>query len=208
MNRYYDPAWMQFLSVDPDVAQTGEPYAFVGDDPLNLIDPLGLHGWTWHDNAWHWYIGNLYASDNAGYYRMLAYNRDRSGHYDWGHAVVNVADQVRHQVAAHPVATFGLVLGTVSLAIPGAEELGVEQDESSLAAFRSGSELKPTSILQNLKTGTGYGAVVADAEECEKGSAQSCVATAFGLNSVLIPGDVPDEPAGWSISTYKYLREP
>jgi hypothetical protein len=30
------------LSVDPDVAETGEPYAFTGDDPLNATDPLGL----------------------------------------------------------------------------------------------------------------------------------------------------------------------
>jgi uncharacterized protein RhaS with RHS repeats len=42
VNRYYDPATAQFLSVDPDVATTGEPYAFVGNDPLNATDPLGL----------------------------------------------------------------------------------------------------------------------------------------------------------------------
>lgn len=44
VNRYYDPATDQFLSVDPQVAQTGQPYAFVGDDPLNATDPLGLSG--------------------------------------------------------------------------------------------------------------------------------------------------------------------
>jgi hypothetical protein len=27
--------------VDPDVAETGQPYAFVGDDPVNASDPLG-----------------------------------------------------------------------------------------------------------------------------------------------------------------------
>jgi hypothetical protein len=42
VDRYYDPATDQFLSVDPDVAQTGQPYAFTGDDPLNASDPLGL----------------------------------------------------------------------------------------------------------------------------------------------------------------------
>jgi hypothetical protein len=42
VNRYYDPPTDQFLSVDPDVAETGQPYAFTGDDPLNLVDPLGL----------------------------------------------------------------------------------------------------------------------------------------------------------------------
>jgi hypothetical protein len=42
VNRYYDPTTDQFLSVDPDVAETGQPYAFTGDDPLNASDPLGL----------------------------------------------------------------------------------------------------------------------------------------------------------------------
>ena len=42
INRYYTPKTDQFISVDPDLAQTGEPYAFTGDDPLNLTDPLGL----------------------------------------------------------------------------------------------------------------------------------------------------------------------
>jgi hypothetical protein len=41
---YYDPGTDQFLSVDPDVADTGQPYAYTGDDPLNATDPLGLSG--------------------------------------------------------------------------------------------------------------------------------------------------------------------
>jgi len=42
VGRYYDPATGQFLTVDPNVAQTGQPYAYTGDDPLNATDPLGL----------------------------------------------------------------------------------------------------------------------------------------------------------------------
>jgi hypothetical protein len=42
VDRYYDPSTDQFLSVDPDLAETGQPYAFTGDDPLNATDPLGL----------------------------------------------------------------------------------------------------------------------------------------------------------------------
>ena len=41
-NRYYDPTTDQFISVDPAVATTGRPYAFVNDSPLNSTDPLGL----------------------------------------------------------------------------------------------------------------------------------------------------------------------
>jgi RHS repeat-associated protein len=42
IGRYYDPTTGQFLSIDPDVAETGQPYAYTGDDPVNGVDPLGL----------------------------------------------------------------------------------------------------------------------------------------------------------------------
>ena len=42
VDRYYDPATGQFLSVDPLGGLTGQPYAFTGDDPLNKTDPKGL----------------------------------------------------------------------------------------------------------------------------------------------------------------------
>ena len=41
INRYYDPTTDQFLSIDPDVAATDQPYVFTNDDPLNAEDPLG-----------------------------------------------------------------------------------------------------------------------------------------------------------------------
>jgi hypothetical protein len=41
INRYYDPSTDQFLSIDPDVTTTDQPYAFTNDDPLNAEDPLG-----------------------------------------------------------------------------------------------------------------------------------------------------------------------
>jgi RHS repeat-associated protein len=40
--RTYDPATAQFLSVDPAVALTREPYAYGGDNPVNRRDPDGL----------------------------------------------------------------------------------------------------------------------------------------------------------------------
>ncbi len=42
INRYYDPTTDEFLSIDPEVAATDQPYAFVNDDPLNAEDPFGL----------------------------------------------------------------------------------------------------------------------------------------------------------------------
>ncbi|MEO9180359.1 MAG: RHS repeat-associated core domain-containing protein, partial [Acidimicrobiales bacterium] len=42
INRYYDPTTDQFLSIDPDVMATDQPYVFTNDDPLNGTDPTGL----------------------------------------------------------------------------------------------------------------------------------------------------------------------
>ena len=42
VNRYYDPATAQFVSVDPLVDVSGQVYTYVGDNPLNGVDPLGL----------------------------------------------------------------------------------------------------------------------------------------------------------------------
>ncbi len=42
VNRYYDPSTGQFLSVDPLVGITDQPYQYAGGDPINGSDPLGL----------------------------------------------------------------------------------------------------------------------------------------------------------------------
>jgi RHS repeat-associated protein len=42
INRYYDPATGQFLSLDPDVSQTLEPYGYTTGNPVSDTDPLGL----------------------------------------------------------------------------------------------------------------------------------------------------------------------
>jgi RHS repeat-associated protein len=40
--RYYDPNTQQFLTVDPLAGQTGQPYGYARESPVNLVDPSGL----------------------------------------------------------------------------------------------------------------------------------------------------------------------
>ena len=42
VGRYYDPTTGQFITVDPLVDETGAPYSYTGDDPVDATDPLGL----------------------------------------------------------------------------------------------------------------------------------------------------------------------
>lgn len=42
--RYYAPATAQFISIDPAVSLTLQPYAYASDSPLDNVDPMGL--WT------------------------------------------------------------------------------------------------------------------------------------------------------------------
>jgi len=55
VGRYYDPGTGQFLSVDPLVDETGQPYAYTGGDPVNATDPTGRTdeppGWAGGGNA-------------------------------------------------------------------------------------------------------------------------------------------------------------
>jgi hypothetical protein len=48
VNRYYDPTTGQFISVDPYIVDTGEPYSYTGNNPVNITDAMGL--WpSWSD---------------------------------------------------------------------------------------------------------------------------------------------------------------
>ncbi len=46
--RNYDPGTAQFLSVDPALETTSEPYVYGKDNPVNEADPTGECGGSWH----------------------------------------------------------------------------------------------------------------------------------------------------------------
>jgi hypothetical protein len=46
VNRWYDPAVGEFVSVDPLVATTEQAYEYANGDPNIYIDPLGLSIWS------------------------------------------------------------------------------------------------------------------------------------------------------------------
>ncbi len=56
--RYYDPTTAQFLTIDPLVSQTNDPYGYAGNNPVNFGDPrglskceVGLNPFRWGGNA-------------------------------------------------------------------------------------------------------------------------------------------------------------
>jgi RHS repeat-associated protein len=60
--RYYDPGTAQFLTVDPAVATTAQPYGYVGDNPVNATDPTGMLSY-WAVASWA--RRNAYWGDNG-----------------------------------------------------------------------------------------------------------------------------------------------
>ena len=66
--RYYNPAIGRFISEDPIGFDSGDVnlYAYVANDPINLIDPSGL---TWQSNwnyFWDWVLGRGPRTRNYG----------------------------------------------------------------------------------------------------------------------------------------------
>jgi hypothetical protein len=53
LNRYYSTKLERFISVDPMIAQTLQPYEYAGGNPVSNVDPVGNAHWQWWPT---WYI--------------------------------------------------------------------------------------------------------------------------------------------------------
>jgi RHS repeat-associated protein len=75
INRYYDPATGQFTSVDPDLAQTLQPYAYTDGDPVNQSDPTGQA--ASHPNMASWALDTVYGE------HILVWGKAASGKFSY-----------------------------------------------------------------------------------------------------------------------------
>jgi len=146
VNRYYDPATGQFLSVDPLVDQTGQPYGYAGEDPANASDPQGL---AWYDVFNPWSSNNPIRtgaeSDPNGLGTQLVQNVDPA--YMAVNGYMSEAAAAQNGAGFWTEAKYGAegvlgVAGTLFLAVGGGEAAGfVENPDAEWAICGRGFHL-------------------------------------------------------------------
>jgi RHS repeat-associated protein len=77
--RYYDPSTAQFLTVDPLVGQTGQPYGYTAGDPLNATDPSGQFAWELA-----FAIGGAIVGGGIDAYQQYEQNCGSFNNFNWG----------------------------------------------------------------------------------------------------------------------------
>ena len=133
VNRYYDPSTGQFISVDPLVGITDQPYQYVGSDPVNGSDPLGLCNpfgnclsEAWHDTA--------HGFDVARH--AIAHYADNTGHF------VNKHKAAIGEIAVGVAVVTGVVIATVAT--------GGLADAVAIGAAGAAEELANAAVSESL----------------------------------------------------------
>jgi len=121
--RDYDPVTGQFLTVDPAVDSTRQPYAYVGNNPVSRTDPSGL---DWQDEVAAFGLGALDGATMGASSMLLSATVPG---YDCFIQQHNTAFQVGSVVTQVVVAVVTIVgtagAGTVLVAARYAAQLGV-----------------------------------------------------------------------------------
>jgi len=144
------------LSIDADVAMTGQPYVFTNDDPLNAEDPLGLAGVPVFLQKQLCGKKGCSGGDLSGFIsstgETLVIDPVKSG-------VHLAADVVKNKVVAR-LRLSGLELSRLALPVT--------------ALVLASPELAVTGAI------VGFYAVATDSSSCFKGNRAACVGGAIG----------------------------
>ena len=98
LNRYYDPAAGAFISVDPAISQTYQPYAYAGDNPVTRTDPTGLFWWTYET-----------------FHRVSRISGD--DYYDKSSTMMGELEKIAVEAAAKKIDTIAKYLAVLSAAL-------------------------------------------------------------------------------------------
>ncbi len=81
-HRDYDPTTGTFITIDPLIATTGEPYQYATANPTTLSDPNGLMalpGGEWMADQWHWNNADQFRSAQLNWNSLLNANLVANG---------------------------------------------------------------------------------------------------------------------------------
>jgi RHS repeat-associated protein len=154
--RDYDPGTAQFLTVDPLVDSTRQPYAYVADDPLAQSDPTGLcsgSGSDWFPDAIQWlnfYYQSYWQDLGPEYLRGLAGFSDG---IQLGLPLTDPSNQDARKYGSDPVfwIEFGLG-GVISIA---AIVIAAKQLAEELSGEVAPAGVKPGWVSRSANNGNG-----------------------------------------------------
>ena len=184
VNRYYTTKTAQFLSADPMLTSTGQPYAFTAGDPLNATDPLGLlvassgnGGTGCHSFGDPCGNNGISAAHFATTVRRNAAYMAPILRRTW---VIHVVTTVGHAVASH-WRTIVAVVGTAAALTSVVFGVGVFVVPAVAEAVDAGSVFGLSiDAASAVSTVAGAASGAADVPDCVRSSA-GCVGMALGF---------------------------
>jgi len=181
VHRYYDPQTGQFLSVDPLVNETSEPYSYASGDPANRTDPSGLCNDV---QGVHVYNGPCTGAQLAQIESAAVTARAAGVATACSNFLSCSVEGIEHPslLAASFVANKGQIATGVGI-ILGAASLATGVGEVAGATIALGDLTISSAGLGAISLATGAVGTGLDAGRCFGGDAVACVG--FGLS---IPG--------------------
>ena len=187
LNRYYDPTIGRYLTIDP-FGQGLNHYLYGFNDPINMIDPLGLcavrKGWDWStDKFWD---GMDYVSDfSAGFGDTLTLGGTKWIREQWQEAF-GWNDSVDYSSNAFTAGKWGSYAWEVASGAAGAVKMvGKQALKVSLkAGLASGGITGTTTFITELARGVPYDKAVKSAFSSALISSVSTTLAASGAGFV------------------------